>query len=42
MAGKKKQVKKAPKKHAKKTVKVIKKPVAVNPITEPPPPAPTL
>jgi hypothetical protein len=42
MAGKKKQVKKAPKKQAKKTVKAVKKPVEVKPITEPPPPAPAL
>ena len=39
MAGKKKQVKKAPKKQAKKTVKVIKKPEEAKPMIEPPPPA---
>ncbi|MGA2074279.1 MAG: hypothetical protein ABSH52_12325 [Terriglobia bacterium] len=42
MAGKKKQVKKAPKKQPKKTVKAVKKPEEVMPITEPPQPAPTL
>jgi hypothetical protein len=39
MAGKKKQVKKAPKKQAKKTVKVIKKLEETKPMIEPPPPA---
>jgi len=42
MAGKKKQVKKAPKKQAKKTVKAIKKPEEVKPMTEPPPATPAL
>jgi hypothetical protein len=42
MAGKKKQVKKAPKKQPKKTVKVLRKTAEAKPITEPPPPAPTL
>jgi hypothetical protein len=42
MAGKKKQVKKAPKKIAKRTVKVIKKPEEAKVAIEPPPPAPAL
>jgi hypothetical protein len=42
MAGKKKQVKKAPKKQPKKTVKALRRTAEVKPITEPLPPAPTL
>ena len=42
MAGKKKQVKKAPKKQAKKTVKAIKKPEEIKPTPAAPPPAPAL
>jgi hypothetical protein len=36
MAGKKKQVKTAPKKQAKKTVRASKKPVETKPMIEPP------